>query len=132
MELHFFLLQQREGKKKNDQVCNILCTLSKVFRISLTLPKSYMFTSHFFFKGRWEYYSKLILQIKYFVVVQSLSCVQIFATPWIKACQALLSFTISQTSLKFMSIESLMLFDRPSIPNVYFSLIEDTQWGFNI
>jgi len=29
------------------------------------------------------------------VVVQSLSCVQLFATPWIAACQASLSFTIS-------------------------------------
>ena len=40
--------------------------------------------------------------------VQLLSCVQIFATPWTAAHQASLSFTISQSLLKFMSIESVM------------------------
>ena len=44
-----------------------------------------------------------------FVVVQLLSCVWLFATPWIVACQASLSFTISQSLLKFMSTESVML-----------------------
>ena len=41
--------------------------------------------------------------------VQSLSCVQLFVTPWTAACQASLSFTISQRLLRFMSIESVML-----------------------
>ena len=40
--------------------------------------------------------------------VQSLSCVQIFATPWIAARQASLSITISRTSLRLKSIESVM------------------------
>ena len=40
--------------------------------------------------------------------VQSLSRVQLFATPWIAACQASLSITNSQSSLKLMSIESVM------------------------
>ena len=39
------------------------------------------------------------------VVVQSLSHVQLFATPWTAAHQASLSFTISQSLLKLMSIE---------------------------
>jgi len=43
-----------------------------------------------------------------FFVVQLLSCVQIFATPWTAAHQASLSFTISQSLLKLMSIESVM------------------------
>ena len=34
--------------------------------------------------------------------------VQLFATPWTAACQASLSFTISWSSLKLMSIESVM------------------------
>ena len=34
--------------------------------------------------------------------------VRLFATPWIVACQAPLSFTISQSLLKFMSVESVM------------------------
>ena len=42
------------------------------------------------------------------VVVQSLSCVQLFATPWTAACQASLSFTVSWSLLKLMSIESVM------------------------
>ena len=44
-----------------------------------------------------------------FVVVQSLSCVQLFVAPWTAACnQASLSFTISKSLLKLMSIESVM------------------------
>ena len=42
------------------------------------------------------------------VVVQSFSCVQLFATPWTGALQASLSFTISWSLLKPMSIESVM------------------------
>ena len=42
------------------------------------------------------------------VVVQSLSRTQLFATPWIEACQASLSFTIPWSLFKFMSIELVM------------------------
>ena len=41
-------------------------------------------------------------------VVQSLSSVQLFATPWTAAHQASLSFTVFQSLLKFMSIELVM------------------------
>ena len=41
------------------------------------------------------------------LVVQSLSCVQLFVTPWTAAHQASLSLTISQGLLKLMSIESV-------------------------
>ena len=41
-------------------------------------------------------------------VVQSLSCVQLFATLWTIACQAFLSFTIFWSLLKLTSIESVM------------------------
>ena len=40
--------------------------------------------------------------------VQLLSCIRLFATPWIAACQASLSITNSWSSLKLMSIESVM------------------------
>ena len=43
-----------------------------------------------------------------FSSVQSLSHVQLFATPWITACQAFLSITNSQNLPKPMSIESVM------------------------
>ena len=42
------------------------------------------------------------------VVIQSRSCVWLFATPWTAAHKASLSFTISQSFLKLMSIESVM------------------------
>ena len=42
------------------------------------------------------------------VVVQLLSCVRFFATPSTAALQASLSFTVFQSSLKLMSIESVM------------------------
>ena len=44
-----------------------------------------------------------------FSSVQSLSCVQLFATPWTAACQASLSIINSWSLLKLMSIESVML-----------------------
>ena len=40
--------------------------------------------------------------------VQLLSCVWLFATPWIAACQATLSITDSRSLLKFISIELVM------------------------
>ena len=43
------------------------------------------------------------------VVVQWLSCVQLFAIPSTEACQASLPFTISWSLPKFVSIESVML-----------------------
>ena len=43
-----------------------------------------------------------------FSLAQLISCVRLFVTPWITARQASLSITISQSSLKLMSIESVM------------------------
>ena len=66
------------------------------------------------------------------VVVYSLSCVQLFATPWTAACQASLSFTISWSLFKRISIESVMpsshfvlchpLLLLPSLFSLYFLL----------
>ena len=39
-----------------------------------------------------------------FVVIQSLSCVQLFATPWTAALQASLYFTIFQSLLKLIHV----------------------------
>ena len=47
----------------------------------------------------------ILLIISYFVVVQLLSC----PTAWTTACQASLSFIISQSWLIFMSTESVIL-----------------------
>ena len=42
------------------------------------------------------------------IVVQSLSCVQLFVTPWTAACQASLFVTSSWSLLKLMSIDLVM------------------------
>ena len=49
-----------------------------------------------------------LLKFWYVAVVQSLSWVKLFVTPWTAACQASLSFSISQSLLKLMSIESVI------------------------
>ena len=46
------------------------------------------------------------------IVAQSLNCVQLFVTPWTTAHRASLSFTISQSLLKLMSIESVMPYNH--------------------
>ena len=47
-------------------------------------------------------YRRILYQLS-----QQLSCVQLFVTPWTAACQAPLSSTISQSLIRFMSIESV-------------------------
>ena len=75
-----------------------------------------------------------------FSSVQSLSRVQLFATPWIAARQASLSITNSWSSLKPMSIESVMpssllilcrsLFLLPPIPqHQSFPMSQLFTWG---
>ena len=48
------------------------------------------------------------LHIHTIIVVESLSRVQLFVTPWTAACQASSAFTISHSLLKLMSTESVM------------------------
>ena len=45
----------------------------------------------------------------HFVIIQSLSHIRVFANPWTAACQGSLSFTISRSLLKLMSIKSVIL-----------------------
>ena len=50
------------------------------------------------------------LYVCHAIVVQSVSCVWLFVTPWTAACQAYLSFAISWSLLKLMSIESSVIY----------------------
>ena len=50
----------------------------------------------------------IVFYLFQFSSVQSLSCVRLFVTPWTAARQASLSITNSWSSLKLMSIESVM------------------------
>ena len=59
----------------------------------------------------WSPWAQLIKNppaMQEFSSVQSLSCVQLFATPWIAARQASPSITNSRSSLRLTSIESVM------------------------
>ena len=66
----------------------------------------------FFLKGAHklerETYIAITLVPVQFSSVQSLSCVQLFVTPWITERQASLSITNSQSLLKLMLIKSVM------------------------
>ena len=65
-----------------------------------------LFLNHLFqIKGNVFFFPFLFM-----VVVQPLSHVRLFVTPWTAACQISLSFTVFQTFLRFMSIESVMPF----------------------
>ena len=55
--------------------------------------------------AQWE---RIYLPMEEFSSVQSLSRVQLFATPWTEACQASLSITNSWSLLKLISIELVM------------------------
>ena len=50
-------------------------------------------------------YCLSIVTLATIIVVQLLSCVPLFVTSWTTVCQASLSFTISQSLLKFVSTE---------------------------
>ena len=52
--------------------------------------------------------TKMFSSFAFGLVVQSVSHVQRFVTPWTAALLASLSFTISRTLLKLMCIESVM------------------------
>ena len=51
----------------------------------------------------------MTISLQVILVVQSLSLVRMFEMLWAAACQASLSFTIYQSLLKLISIESVML-----------------------
>ena len=59
-----------------------------------------------------QFISKANHSISRFSSVQSISRVLLFTTPWIAACQASLSITNSRSSLRLMSIESVMPFSH--------------------
>ena len=82
---------------EEDQICSSLYHKPLwFFTKNLLQPKESYLSDHL--------YSVFSL----FSSVQSLSCVQLFVTPWTAARQASLSITNAQSLLKFMSIESVM------------------------
>ena len=74
---------------------NISCTIASA---TLTIPRVFLMRTEKPLNGRLS---------RQTIVVQSPSCVQLFATQWTAVCQASLFFTISQSLLRFMSTESV-------------------------
>ena len=60
------------------------------------------------FYPSWNSSGHLQVSMIQFSSVQSLNCIRLFAIPWTAACHTSLSFTISWSLLKFMSIELVM------------------------
>ena len=93
--------EEREwGNWSSDMVTS--CPTLKIVMLALTLTLKACALSLSLYKA-WAN-KKLVLS----VVVQLLSHVQFFVTPWTAACQASLAFTISRSLLKLVSIESVM------------------------
>ena len=67
-----------------------------------------IFLSHCCYTFDHSYYPAFYPEASSLSSVQSLSRIQLFATPWTGACQASLSITNSQSLLKLMSIELVM------------------------
>jgi len=85
----------------------------KIYILDVLLSQfwtSPLFHVWFLTVASWPAYRFLWRQIRWsgIVVVQLLRHVRLFVTPWTAALQASLSFTISQSLLKLMSIESVM------------------------
>ena len=78
-------------------------------------------------------YSLLCFFPSIVVVVQLLRRVWLFATPWTVACQAPLSFTISRSLLKLMSIESVILTNHLILPLIFLSIkVFSNEWALRI
>ena len=91
---------------------NLLCIVSSFFKqYIITLINYYRIIQNSFIAIKMQCLCIPPWWMTYlfkYISVQSLSRVQLFATPWIAAYQASLSITNSQRSPKFMCIQSMM------------------------
>ena len=81
---------------------DLMCTYRSVLWFQICIYYHHLTLAHFN-DLLWD-----LLKYLLFSSVQSLSCLQIFATPWIATRQASPSITNSQSLLRLMSIESVM------------------------
>ena len=109
------------GSQKSQSQLRDLTTRAMYFKQNYNIHFSYMFENEI--HALWSAWllkaskfataelltkNKSSKDLRSFVIVQSVSRVWLFVTPWTAACQASLSFTISQSLLKLMSTESVM------------------------
>ena len=102
-------------RKRNS--CSLLVGLQNTATLKDSLVDCSSFTKKNFLQvsftkkntsnNHWRQPSKSNIKLQ-FSSVQSLSCVRLFATPWIAARQASLSITNSQSSPKLTSIKAVM------------------------
>ena len=92
-----------------DAFKNIIQNSTEMF-ISLVNTNCTLFSTKYFGIHRHKSSDPCLLSRTYYIISsdQSLSHVRVFATPWIAARQASLSITNSRSSLRLMSIESVM------------------------
>ena len=94
---------------------SILCLLSLLKTVGIfstpcfrdNSSRSFRDSGQLIFKWKWMLPYEEGIQ---FSSVQSLSSIQLFATPWTAAHQVSLSFTVFWSLFKFMSIKSMMPF----------------------
>ena len=93
---------------KNQLLVSLI--LAVAFLVSISLTSTLIFIISFLSLNSVLFFE--LLKVKFssvqFSSLQSLSCVRLFATPWIAARQASLSITNSQSSPRLLSIESVM------------------------
>ena len=107
---------QKKKKKKNHEIskkitsfipryfcCQGSSLITETLYLEFKLLENHLCSSNVFQKF-WTQWTQVVLKF----AVQSLNGVQLFDTPWTAAHQASLSFTISHSLLKLMSIESVM------------------------
>ena len=71
--------------------------------------------------------TKSPLPLSAFVVVSSLSCVQLFVTPWTAAHQASLSSTVSQSLPKLMPLSQWCYLNISSSATLFFFVLQSSQ-----
>ena len=97
---HFSFKNVWTKKKRKEKMCEQAFKI--MWKCSLPIWNFTSFLSELIFQFFVPHY------VSAFSSVQSLSHVQLFVTPWTAAHQASLSFTNSQSLLKFMSVESVI------------------------
>ena len=92
---------------RNNFMFPLILTLASLQSVILSFSFS-LFFSLFLFYQQFYWNITSTAYILCIVIVQLLSCVQLFVTSWMAAGQVSLSLTITQSLLKLMSIELVM------------------------
>ena len=96
----WYFLNPKDSLSLISDILHFFPILTTTSNLSHKLPKSRDKVIHFC--------TQQVYTAQYLVIVQLLSRVRLFVTPWIAALQVSLSFGVSQRLFKFMSIELVM------------------------